>query len=118
MPGGRPQSVTDEQIIRYLRESGEHVLTTAEVADEVDVSRRTALRRLTALADDGRIERKDIDDRRTVWWATASPSTPEAPAAPLRRLVGQLNAEAADTARARSQEWRESFDEEMAPDEA
>lgn len=114
--GGRPRTVTDDEIVRTLRESGEHVLTTAEVADTLDVSRRTALRRLSALAEEGRIERKDVGKRSAVWWATDE--EPAAPAAPLRRLVGALDADAADEARARSRAWRESFDEEMAPDGA
>lgn len=66
--GGRPQSVSDEEIIRYFRESDAHVLTTAEVADAVDVSRRTALRRLTRLVEAGTLERKDVGDRSAVWW--------------------------------------------------
>lgn len=66
--GGRPPSVSDEQIIQYLRESGERVLTTPEIADGLDVSRRTALRRLSALANEGRVERKDVGGRTAVWW--------------------------------------------------
>ncbi len=114
--GGRPRTVSDDEIVRYLRESGERVLTTAEVADGVDVAHRTALRRLSTLADEGRIERKDIGERTAVWWATDEESA--APAAPLRRLIGALDADAADEARARSRAWRQSFDEEMAPDGA
>jgi predicted ArsR family transcriptional regulator len=113
--GGRPRTVTDDEIVRFLHESGERVLTTAEVAEGVDVSRRTAQRRLSALADEGRIGRKDVGARGAVWWALAE--TPDAPAAPLQRLVGVLDTAAADSARERSEAWRESFDEDMAPDE-
>ena len=35
----------------------------------------------------------------------------DAPAVPLRNLVGMLDEEAADRARERSHEWREAFDE-------
>lgn len=114
--GGRPRSVSDDEVVRYLRESDKRVLTTAEVANGLDVSHRTALRRLSSLADEGRINRKYVGKRSAVWWATDE--EPAAPAAPLRQLVGALDADAADEARARSQAWREAFDEEMAPDGA
>lgn len=114
--GGRPRTVTDEELIQFLRESGERVLTTAEVADALEISQRTAQRRLSSLDDDGRIGRKDVGARGAVWWVLDNHS--DAPAAPLRRLVGGLDPEAADSARERSGAWRESFDDEMAPDEA
>lgn len=66
--GGRPQSVSDEEIVRYFRESDEVVLTTSEVADAVDVSRRTALRRLSRLVEAETLGRKDVGDRSAVWW--------------------------------------------------
>ena len=112
--GGRPRSVTDDEIVRHLRESGERVLTTSEVAEALDVSRRTAHRRLTSLAEEGRVERKDNGKRSAVWWVESG-SADDAPAAPLRRLVGGLDAEAAADARERSQAWRDEFDDEMAP---
>ena len=114
--GGRPRTVTDDEIVQYLRESGERVLTTSEVAEGIDVSRRTAQRRLSALDDEGRIGRKDVGARGAVWWALEE--SPDAPATPLQRLVGGLDPAAADSARERSEAWRESFDEEMAPDGA
>lgn len=76
--GGRPRSVSDEEILEVFRESDEYVLTTAEVADELGVSRRTALRRLSGLADEGTVERKNVGDRSAVWWLPdeAPPSDP------------------------------------------
>ncbi|MFW6382491.1 MAG: helix-turn-helix transcriptional regulator [Haloferacaceae archaeon] len=114
--GGRPRTVTDDEIVRYLRESGERVLTTSEVAEGLDVSRRTAQRRLSALDEEGRVSRKDVGARGAVWWTTEGAS--DTPAAPLRRLVGALGPAAAADARERSDAWRESFDDELAPDEA
>jgi hypothetical protein len=113
---GRPRTVTDDEIIRFLRESTDPVLTTSEVGEGLEVSRRTAQRRLSALDDEGRVGRKDVGARGAVWWALEEP--PDAPATPLRRLVGGLDPGAADSASERSDVWRESFDEEMAPDEA
>jgi DNA-binding IclR family transcriptional regulator len=117
-PGGRPRSVTDDEIVAALAKSTERVLTTPEVAELLDVSRRTALRRLAALADEGRVERKDIGERGAVWWVEESDVETAAPASPLKQLVGVLEPEAADRARERSDAWREAFDEELAPDEA
>lgn len=115
-PGGRPRTITDDEIIRYLRGSDERVLTTSEIAEEFDVSSRTAQRRLSALDDEGRVVRKDVGARGAVWWA--ADSAPGASAAPLRRLVGELDTAVADSARRRSDAWRDSFDEEIAPDGA
>jgi len=44
-------------------------------------------------------------------------SDADAPASPLHRLVGSLSSETADTARERSEAWRQSFDETISPDE-
>jgi predicted ArsR family transcriptional regulator len=113
--GGRPQTVSDDDIVRYLRETDERVVSTSEAAEALDVSTRTALRRLSELADEGRIGRKDLGERSTVWWALDD--APEAPATPLRRLVGAVDAKAAAAARERSDAWRQSVDEELAPDD-
>jgi len=66
--GGRPTSASDEEVLRYLQNTDERVVTTPEVAEALNVSRRTALRRLSNLADEGLIERKDIGGRSAVWW--------------------------------------------------
>lgn len=44
------------------------VLTTSEVGDALGVSRRTALRKLTALEDAGILTRKAVGARGAVWW--------------------------------------------------
>ncbi|WP_415383557.1 winged helix-turn-helix transcriptional regulator [Halosimplex sp. TS25] len=105
--GGRPQSVTDEDILRYFRESGEHVLTTSEVADGVDVSRRTALRRLARLADEGAVRRKDVGDRSAVWWLPDSADEP----APTSSDDPFMNAETFSSGRSGVSE---SVDDELA----
>lgn len=44
------------------------VLTTREVGDALDVSRRTALRKLQALEEAGIVTRKEVGPRGAVWW--------------------------------------------------
>lgn len=44
--------------------------STREIADELGIPRRSALRYLDSLADDGRITKKKIDERRAVWFKT------------------------------------------------
>lgn len=116
--GGRPASVSDEEILRYLRESDDRVLTTREVADGLNVSRRTALRRLSDLADADRVGRKDVGGRSSVWWPIEDEAESTAPASPLRRLVGALDEEAAAKARARSDAWRAELDDELSTEES
>lgn len=48
------KQVRQDEIVAYIQDHG--LVQTGEVADAIDVSRRTALRYLTELVDDGRIE--------------------------------------------------------------
>ena len=113
--GGRPPSVTDDSILRALRESGEHVLTTPEIAEAVDVSRRTALRRLSALAEAGLVGRKEVGGRAIVWWPLRTESETESPIEALLSISGMLEETTADDAQARSEAWREEFDDQLNP---
>lgn len=65
---GRPPQVTDEEILEVLRESGDPVLIASEVAEELPIGRRGVYNRLEQLAEDGRLGRKKIGGRGTVWW--------------------------------------------------
>lgn len=116
--GGKFTSkVEDEDILRALRKHGEPVATAGEVADVLGVSSETVRRRLTTLHEAGRVGRKKVGARAVVWWV-ADDETTDAPAAPLKNLVGMLSEEEADRARERSEEWREGFDREMSDGEA
>lgn len=66
-PGRRP-SVPDGAILAVFGAADEPVLSTAEVAEELPIGRRATLDRLTALAEDGRLERKSVGPRGLVWW--------------------------------------------------
>jgi biotin operon repressor len=114
-PGPRPE-VTAEDVLEVFREredAGEP-LTAPEVADRLGCSRRTALKRLHALADSGEVVSKKVGGRSLVWWIPDTDGEKTAPAAPLRDLVGMLDEGEAERARERSREWREEFDREMA----
>ena len=84
----------------------------SELAEVLDVSSETVRRHLSELHERGLIDRKTVGARAVVWWALDTDDS-TAPAAPLRRLVGLLDGEAAVTVRERSREWREAFDDEM-----
>jgi len=92
------------------------VITSGDVADALDCSRETARRKLTKLYERGNVERRSTAGR-IVWWLVdpeASIEMSEAPAAPLRRLVGRLDEDEADCVRERAGAFRESVDEEIA----
>ena len=44
--------------------------TASEVADELGIARRTALNKLNELADQDRIQRKEVGARAVVWWVS------------------------------------------------
>lgn len=66
-PGPKP-SVTDEEILAVFRETTDPVLSTAEVAEQLTLERRSVYDRLVSLRDDGALESKQIGGRNTVWW--------------------------------------------------
>lgn len=103
--------MTDEEILVVFRESDEPVLTAGEVAAELTIGRRGVHDRLVDLRNRGLLERKDVGPR-AVWWIGRD-ADGTAPAAPLRNIVGLLDEEAADRARERSREWRESFEDDV-----
>jgi len=116
--GGRFQaSVSDEELLAAVR--AHEPAGTSEVAEEVGVTRQGADRRLRSLRDEGRVNSKKI--AKSLVWFDADAADVVADggsAAPLRRLVGALDADAAADARGRSDAWRQSVDEEIAPDGA
>lgn len=61
-------ATTGDEILAAL-EPGE-VYGTAEVAELVGISRRTALRRLDELAEAGAVRKRKLDPRRVVWIAS------------------------------------------------
>lgn len=121
MSRGRDESgkftsqTTERHILRAIRTHPEPVITAPELASMLDVSSETARRYLSTLHDDGVVCRKEVGARAVVWWPADEHQNSDAPAAPLRNLVGLLDEDAAEQAEKRSQEWRERFDEDIQP---
>lgn len=69
---GRKPTVTDEEIIGVFRTASDPVLTTAEVAEEVDIGHRGVYQRLSRLAKEGTLESKKVGQGGTVWWHSES----------------------------------------------
>lgn len=62
--------MTETKAYQLLQASPDPVLSTREVADKLGVSRRTALRYLKSLEDEGRVTSKLVGGRASVWWIT------------------------------------------------
>jgi predicted HTH transcriptional regulator len=56
---------SDDDLLAFIKQ--EEVVTTKEVANHFDYHLQTARRRLKALAQDGRLNQKDVG-KRFVWW--------------------------------------------------
>ncbi|MFB6197560.1 MAG: helix-turn-helix transcriptional regulator [Halobacteriaceae archaeon] len=66
--------IDDDDIVSYFAE-GRPFHTAREVADRFDIDRSTAYRRLSRLADDGRLKKVSLGNRTVVWWYTADTAT-------------------------------------------
>lgn len=72
MAGGRGKRVSDEEILATFRNTEAPVQSTREVAEKIDLGRRGTLSRLEELVEEGRLQKKKIDERRIVWWDPVS----------------------------------------------
>lgn len=66
-PGRKPR-ITDEEILDVFRSSTDPVLTTGEVASEVDITHRGVRDRLEQLEEEGKVRSKKVGARAMVWW--------------------------------------------------
>jgi len=66
-PGPKP-TVSDKEILALFRETNDPVLSTAEVTERISLKRRSVYDRLSALAQQGCLNQKEIGGRNTVWW--------------------------------------------------
>ena len=65
---GRPPRESDETILSVLRSTADPVLSTAEIAEQLTIKRRSTLNRLRDLETKELVESKQIGGRNTVWW--------------------------------------------------
>ncbi|PSQ06699.1 hypothetical protein BRC92_00585 [Halobacteriales archaeon QS_4_69_31] len=70
-PGPTPR-VSENEIIDLFRDTDDPVLSTAEMTERIPLKRRATYNRLRSLADEGRLESKQIGGRNTVWWIAES----------------------------------------------
>jgi len=66
---GRPTS-TDDELLRLFDESDDPVLTAAEIAEELEMTRQGVNYRLRQLDAEGAVARKKIGSRAVAWWRT------------------------------------------------
>lgn len=65
---GRKPDVSDSDILEVFRQASDPVLTTAEVAENVDIGHRGTYDRLQKLRDEGVLEMKKVGESGAVWW--------------------------------------------------
>lgn len=65
---GRKPTVSDAEILNAFRETPDPVLTTNEVAEVIELSRRGTFDRLARLSEDGEIKMKKIRETGAIWW--------------------------------------------------
>lgn len=76
---GRKPRASDEDILSVLRNADDPVLSTAEIADQLPIKRRSTLDRLRGLEEQGLVQSKQIGGRNTVWWLSSADSSDAAP---------------------------------------
>lgn len=65
---GRKPTVSDSEILDVFRQATDPVLTTAEVAEQVNLGRRGTFDRLDQLAKNDKIKMKKVGESGAVWW--------------------------------------------------
>lgn len=67
MPRGK-KTVKDEQIIEFVRSQDAPFVFADEVAQHFDLTRQWAHKRLGALLEEGRIQRKHSGNNSVIWY--------------------------------------------------
>lgn len=65
---GRTPEVTDKEILHVFHSSSEPILTTSEVATNLDITHRGVRDRLEKLENDGVLKSKKVGAKAIVWW--------------------------------------------------
>lgn len=66
--------VTEQDILKIFDATDEPFLTTAEVADELPVSKDAIYRRLEQMREKGLVGKKKTGARAVGWWTTVAPA--------------------------------------------
>jgi len=67
-PQGRGKTMTDEQILVFIRKHPDRAVTAPEVAESMGVTSAGALQRLNKLESNGDVVKKKVGARAVVWW--------------------------------------------------
>ena len=67
---GRPREVTCDDVLTAFEDVDKPVATGKLLAEMLDVSKQSVLRRLQELEEEGRVERWKVGSRAVVWWPT------------------------------------------------
>jgi DNA-binding Lrp family transcriptional regulator len=65
---GRKPTVEDDEILDVFRSAADPILTATEVAEQLPMGRRGALKRLNNLEDRGVLKSKEVGSGSRVWW--------------------------------------------------
>lgn len=106
-------TIDGQDVERALAEHDEPIATASDLADALKVTSETIRRHLNDLHEGGRVGRKQVGSRAVVWWLLEEDTPTEAPAAPLRQIVGMLNEDEAQRVRERTQAVRDQFSREI-----
>lgn len=85
----RPTQVTDTDVIELFRNHPDPVLTAGDVAEEFELSRQGANKRLKQLHQKGKLERRKVGARAVVWWLPTDYDRADSQASRLPSSVGQ-----------------------------
>jgi len=67
MPRGQPRTATNEEILQALTDSDEIVFGHNDVAEEFDVTAQTARNRMSEMAEENLLRRRDIGGTWVYW---------------------------------------------------
>lgn len=71
------EKVSDQAVLLVFDAADEPVLTAAEVAEELPITREATGRRLNRMADEGLVGRKETGAHAVAWWANVAPKLSE-----------------------------------------
>lgn len=60
--------MTDQQLVEIVAQHSDKAVTAGEVAEAAGMTNSGVLQRLNALAEEGRLAKKEVGSRAVVWW--------------------------------------------------